>query len=210
MPTATAVRRFRRHMGRTTRRIPEPTPLGFHHRTQPLPVHTSSGRFKSGCVRAPQVRLCRLPSWLWDLLRGTQAQALYIRDRYRWLNLRMDRNHAYVRVCAGSSCVAASALSAGNTHTRHMRPSSSLRPSYASPMITDGVNQAEIPSAAVKRSEMLTQAQASAAGAGCRVPTSFPAEQVELWASYTRMPRVFMTQSHLLNIFPVLVCFLTC
>ena len=70
--------------------------------------------------------------------------------------------------------------------------------------ISDGRVYNEISPACVARSDVLRQAQQQTAGKVSRVPTNFPAEQVNLWAAYTVAPNVVASQGSLYNALAVL------
>lgn len=71
--------------------------------------------------------------------------------------------------------------------------------------VSDGHTEYDVDVKALNSTSVLSQAVREACVEGtARVPTNFPVDQIQLWAAYTRMPRVFRTQSNLLNIFATL------
>lgn len=70
--------------------------------------------------------------------------------------------------------------------------------------INDGPTDTEVHLNTIGRSRILSEVQRGASAEGCQVPTHFPAEQLQLWAFYTRAPRVFKAHSCLLTVMAVL------
>lgn len=127
------------------------------------------------------------------------------KDNVAWFGLRQSHTtSSWAAACRDAMVGVGHGFGCGRAQTPMMPPSAALVLFQEFVRIGDGQTEhdVELPS---NTNSVLSQAVREACVEGTvRIPTNFPADQIRLWAAYTRCPCVFRTQSSLLNIFATL------